>query len=66
MGPRLAGFFSGTLLTSTVGGYYMKEKVRRKIEFTDSHLQSYEKDVQVLQQRMQIVQRGFALLRRLQ
>eukprot|EP00796_Vickermania_ingenoplastis_P010661 gene10661-7407_t len=66
MGPRIAGFLSGALMVSVVGACFMKEKQRKRMEFTNEHLAAYENDVQALQQRMLVVERGFALLQRVQ
>lgn len=66
MGPRTTGFFFGTLMCTLIGGYFVQQQVNKKIELSEKHFESYEKDIHLLQQRMDVVQRGFTLLKKVQ
>lgn len=66
MGPRTRGFLLGTLFCSIIGGYAVEQQLHKKIELSKQRFEEYEAEAQLLQQRMNLVQRGFALLKKVQ
>lgn len=66
MGPRTTGFCLGTLTCTLIGGYFVQQQVYKKIDLSEKRFESYEKEIQLLQQRMDVVQRGFTLLKKVQ
>lgn len=66
MGPRIAGFLTGTVLASFLGAYFISEKVNQKNMLTDIRLMEYEREIEKLQQRMEAVRKNFVLLKQVQ
>lgn len=66
MGPRAAGFLVGTLVSSLIMGHSVERQLHTKNELSKQQFEGYEREIQLLQQRMDVVQRGFALLRKIQ